>query len=141
MKNYQVKIISTRNNIIDCKYSLDWHIQSPDEDYNIEVVGEELYNGLIPMEVAKNLAAEILSDTTDATHIHIDPNDGTEYTVDFVKLEVTDVDTKVPSDADILQMQIDDLHDTIKHLEKQKQRVLEGKDPFGYDGEDDDLPF
>lgn len=140
MKDYQVEIISTCTKDIDCTYSLDLHVQSPDEDYNIEVVGEKLYNGLIPIEEAKNLAGDILSNTTDATHIHIDPNDGTGYTVDFVKLEVSDADSKVTSYADILQMQIDDLHDTIRHLEKQKKRLLDGKSPFE-DDDDKDLPF
>ena len=57
-----------------------------------------------------------------------------------MKLEVTDADSKVTSYADILQMQIDDLHDTIRHLEKQKKRLLDGKSPFE-DDDDKDLPF
>lgn len=137
MKNYRVEISGVRDIYIDCTHSLDENVKSPDEDYNIEVDNPgRLYYGLIPIDIAKDLAAEIIANTSDATHIHIDPNEGNDYTIDFVRLNVIDKDTEEPTEADRIQIQIDDHYRIIEYLKKQKDRLTNGDS-----SDDDDLPF
>jgi len=136
MKNYKVEIVRLSSIEIDCRDSIDDEINSPVEDYNIEVENKDLlYNGIIPIDKAKTLAGEIIANNSEATHIHIDTCDG-DYIVDFIIMNVRDVDHEPPTESDLIQMEIDQHYAMIDYLKRQKEKLL------GIDtSEDDDLPF